>query len=256
MSEPQILYGVATGSFSAALFNPYDRALFLSNVHNRPFLNRSNFVSPFQGASKAALQKIVSQGLCFPIEDFTRSKMGHGTSENIASGFFVGSCTALLCNPLSAVTFNAWSAAPGTSMGAIAMNMWNRGGIVPFTRGIRITIARDSIWGAIFTGVRHHAVFKRKNMKESHASFLSNVFAAGLATVISSPLNYVRNIQNGSCGDVPSLKIICTSLSHEMPSNKRERLLFVAQRMNIGWATLRVSIGVAASAQIYYSLSK
>ena len=41
--------GFCSGVVNAGLFNPYDRALYLSVKHKRPFLSGSNFQRPFQG---------------------------------------------------------------------------------------------------------------------------------------------------------------------------------------------------------------
>jgi hypothetical protein len=40
--------GLLGGISQAGLFNPWDRALYLSVKHNRPFLSGLNFINPYQ----------------------------------------------------------------------------------------------------------------------------------------------------------------------------------------------------------------
>ena len=60
-----LLGGLVSGTASAVLFNPWDRALYLSVVHKRRFLSLSNWKQPFQGFHQAAVQRVLSGGLYF-----------------------------------------------------------------------------------------------------------------------------------------------------------------------------------------------
>ena len=55
--------GLASGLACAALFNPWDRALFLSVIESRAFLSPSNFRQPFQGLGQTLVHRTVSNGL-------------------------------------------------------------------------------------------------------------------------------------------------------------------------------------------------
>ena len=49
--------GLIAGIANSGFFNPWDRALYLSVKHNRPFLSMQNFKSPYQGFSQALVQR-------------------------------------------------------------------------------------------------------------------------------------------------------------------------------------------------------
>jgi hypothetical protein len=48
--------GLIGGITQAGMFNPWDRALYLSVKHSRPFLSLSNFSRPYQGFWQAIVQ--------------------------------------------------------------------------------------------------------------------------------------------------------------------------------------------------------
>lgn len=51
--------GIMSGFLQAGLFNPWDRALYLSVKNNRPFVDGRNFLNPFAGV----MQTITQRGL-------------------------------------------------------------------------------------------------------------------------------------------------------------------------------------------------
>jgi hypothetical protein len=55
--------GLIAGVAQAGLFNPYDRALYLSVKHKRPFLSSLNFQSPYQGFLQSVGGRALSGGL-------------------------------------------------------------------------------------------------------------------------------------------------------------------------------------------------
>ena len=61
--------GLISGLIQAAVFNPWDRALYLSVKENRNFLNSYNFHDPFAGVLQTITQRTISNGLYFPLED-------------------------------------------------------------------------------------------------------------------------------------------------------------------------------------------
>jgi hypothetical protein len=54
------------------VFNPYDRALFLSMRDHRRFLSWDNFRTPYQGLMQSIAIRAISGGLWFPLEHFFR----------------------------------------------------------------------------------------------------------------------------------------------------------------------------------------
>lgn len=61
--------GLTSGLAQAYVFNPWDRALYLSVKYSRPFLNSQNFVNPMAGVTQTVAQRAISAGLYFPLEE-------------------------------------------------------------------------------------------------------------------------------------------------------------------------------------------
>jgi len=64
--------GFASGLVQAGLFNPWDRALYLSVKFERKFLHPLNFVEPWKGVLQTLIQRAISAGFYFPLEDIFR----------------------------------------------------------------------------------------------------------------------------------------------------------------------------------------
>ena len=115
-----ILCGLGGGFLQAGLFNPWDRALYLSIKEHRPFLSRSNFTTPFAGVSQTIVQRAVSAGLYFPLEDIYATRLrdsnfgvfkdvesGGGVNDKkggwvaLTAGLLAGMTNGLIMNPLA-----------------------------------------------------------------------------------------------------------------------------------------------------------
>ena len=108
--------GIISGLIQAAVFNPWDRALYLSVMHHRDFLHRENFSKPFAGVMQTITQRAISSGLYFPLEEiFTEAitdwnskradndTRGAQRTINFVAGLLAGSTNGLLLNPFSSV---------------------------------------------------------------------------------------------------------------------------------------------------------
>mmetsp|Transcript_20122 Transcript_20122/g.33226 ORF Transcript_20122/g.33226 Transcript_20122/m.33226 type:complete len:287 (-) Transcript_20122:2045-2905(-) len=259
--------GVAAGAMQAGIFNPWDRALFLSHINHRPFLSRENFVRPYEGFHQSVFHRVVTGGMYFPVEDLVRTKLPKKHGE-IAHNFFVGtiagSVIAILTNPLAAIKYQSWGSEHKGMMVRTALHMLEHGGLRVFLRAIDTTILRDMLWGGAFAMLRHE--FPRHFFNEDTeidlnqpgvVSFVSNMVAAGFATVLSAPLNYARNLQYGKNvkRKTTSKWKIFTKLWHDSRQHaidtKTSRTGFVARRLAIGFGTLRVALGLGFSSQVY-----
>ena len=67
--------GILSGLLQAAIFNPWDRALYLSVKHDRKFLHWLNFKNPFAGLMQTITQRALSSGLYFPLEDIFKDRL-------------------------------------------------------------------------------------------------------------------------------------------------------------------------------------
>ena len=106
--EPGLLCGLGTGMATTVLFNPYDRALFLSVRDHRRFLSLKNFTSPFQGMMQSIGIRAISGGMWFPLEHYFRQTMGGGQLGFLA-GSAAGLCSSAVLNPLTAIKYQTWS---------------------------------------------------------------------------------------------------------------------------------------------------
>ena len=68
-----LISGFSSGLIVALALNPWDKALYLSVIHHRSFLDLRNFHEPFQGVRQSLFQRAVSHGLYFPLEHFAHS---------------------------------------------------------------------------------------------------------------------------------------------------------------------------------------
>jgi len=257
--------GLVAGTTTAFIFSPVDRALFLAHVKQRPFICKENFRRPFQGVNQVVLQRVISCGMCFPVEDAVRRTVPGekgSLSHNFVAGTVSGSIIAMAVNPLASITYQQWGHHEKSSMLQVAKQMMKREGVSAFNRAIQTTLMRDLVWGGTFSCLRHELpkhLASKSNVNETTGvqqmgwiSFWSNVFAAGVATAISSPLNYARSLHFAHDKRLGPLRtsMIMKELLVEAKSEEKP-VQFIANRLTIGWGSLRVSIGIALSSQVY-----
>ena len=68
-----LISGFSSGLIVAFALNPWDKALYLSVINQRSFLDFKNFHQPFQGVTQSLFQRAVSHGLYFPLEHFAHT---------------------------------------------------------------------------------------------------------------------------------------------------------------------------------------
>jgi len=114
-----LLYcGLLSGILQAGIFNFWDRALFLSLKENRVFLHKANFSKPFAGMVQSLIQRTLSGGLFFPLEDIYRQQIIYLTDsdsncnsngkelthvQSFLSGLLAGGTLGIILNPASAI---------------------------------------------------------------------------------------------------------------------------------------------------------
>jgi hypothetical protein len=135
--------------------------------------------------------------------------------------------------------------------------MFKAGGIKPFFVGTTATISRDAMFGAIFAGLRHMYLADRSVEATSQSqAFVINMMSALVATALSSPLNYVRNIHYStpiSSQKYDSFGFILRNLHTQIKNEPTllRRIILLQERLQIGWGTARVSCGMAFGAHVY-----
>ena len=302
--------GVLSGMLVTGLLNPWDRALYLSVTHRRAFLHRENFIRPYQGLSQTLVQRSLSTGLYFPLEDLFMSVF----QSPVMAGQVAGLANGLLLNPLACVKYQIWGhCEPNRAFMQQARSMMRNGGAAVFFRGAPATCLRDSVFGATFSGLRRgrgardsgqeggRSAGERENAKESAGvdrndaadldsanhfkksvagptnagtdvvslavravmpapgsagnNFVVNMAAAAAGTVLSSPFNYLRNIQfaRSAKKEAQTMPVIMQSLRDEVAAARGAfaKASIIQGRLRIGWGTLRVASGMAIGAHFY-----
>ena len=243
--------GLTTGLIQAAVFNPYDRAMYLSIQLNRPFLSSANWAlrESFVGVLPSVLQRAVSSGLYFPLEQVARIRLrsafdNHGKVDALA-GVISGAATGFITAPINAAKFDQWRQASSKSAADSARSVYREGGIRGLMRAAPVTVVRDVSFGITFSYLRHR----------NDSGLIENITAALIATVISSPFNYVRLRQYAAFGVLqqPTALTILKDVARDirlMPT-LTDRLRCTFRVFNIGWGALRVGLGMGISSQIF-----
>lgn len=248
--------GLIAGVLSAGMFNPIDRALYLSVKERRPFLKMDNFRRPYQGFLQTVGGRTLQGGFFFPLEHMSKGVMPNSISPSIAS-FAAGSCAgavnAVVLNPLSAIKYRTWGRDDAVSRGLVseARDMFRRGGLRPFCNGMLPTVLRDVIFGGTYTLLRT----RTNEFLPPEMHWVGNMGAAGVATIISGPLNLARNMQYAAKPSEvgQSITEVLIVLRNEIVAEKGtlNKISHVQQRLRIGWGTARVAVGMAFGNHVY-----
>lgn len=258
--------GLASGIFCSGLFNPWDRALYLSVKNNKPFLSAENFSKPYQGVSQALVQRSFIGGIYFVMQGelkeylypYLRNNLKVGeTTAQFCVGTAAGSVSGVLTNPISAMKYHTWNHEHHSFLRS-AKEMWSKGGVKPFTNGAGATMARDMVFGSTYEVLRNIIKNNPKlTDKNNHAlESVANTTAAGVATVASGPLNYVRSVQYATPPNIkpPRITQALTSVWQEAKQNHPkplDKLRFIQQQFRIGWGTIRVAAGMAVGQKVF-----
>jgi len=272
----KLLYaGFLSGVLQAGIFNPWDRALYLSVAKSRPFLNAKNFKSPWTGVFQTLFQRGISSGLYFPLEEMFSRSLSLTFVDNPSyrpyvvtmAGIMAGAVNGLLLNPISSVKYHYWGTPElkNANFRSIAIDMLKRGGIRTFFVGSAATISRDVVFGGCFAFFRHNLIpvyaYNSYDLSKypQSKSFCIDLAAGFIATTMSSPFNYVRNIQYSVQPDVKadSTMKVLEDLWKDAAAKETTslRLSHLQSRLRLGWGTARVGCGMALAAQ-FYSLIK
>jgi Mitochondrial carrier protein len=229
--------GLTAGVIQAGLFNPMDRALYLSIKNEVPFLTWANFQHPYQGFLQSLGHRAISGGLYFPLEHFfmnllsgtqqfhlvdnntrTRNNRDRSCSSNTSNsnnsqrlrkdhpassfhhfvaGMAAGTVNALITNPIAAVKYKTWSREVKRGIGTEILHMLHQGGIRPFFNGLIPTVLRDVVFGGCYTFLRLE-IHYRLELKDDEYQWMANMVAAAVGTIVSGPFNLARNVQYGT----------------------------------------------------------
>lgn len=186
-------------------------------------------------------------------------------------GLSAGAINGSLLNQLATVKHQSWGK-EGAKFLETAFLMYRRGGIRPFFKGNLATTQRDTIFGVVYETGRHSLkqyVLNRQD--QSPLALPINIAcdctAAAFGTIMSSPLNYVRNMKYASSASckAPSTRKILVSLWKQALRHHKEGLAkgdpplkalcrgfgYLQDRLRIGWGTARVAVGMALGQTLF-----
>jgi hypothetical protein len=239
--------GLLAGAAQAGVFNPWDRALYLSVKNQSRFLSYENFERPYQGFLQSIGGRALSAGLYFPLEQTFMQLVpkGEGVQHvaiyNFVAGTAAGAANALILNPLSAIKYKTWGREVNQGMFFEAAGMLRKGGVRPFFNGMAPTVLRDVVFGGFYTFLRLEAQ-PAFGLAPEH-QWMANVGAAAVATVASGPFNLARNVQYATHSEqrAPTIAQVLANLVQEIEEKQtwHRKWHYLQERLRIGtyWPT-------------------
>jgi hypothetical protein len=223
---------IAVGIVHAIIFNPVDKAIYSSVINNNKLFTVKNWQKPFCGCLNNINSRVISGGIYFYLLDHTK------TMNLYQSAFTVSLTTSIILNPLNMIKYNSYID-NSSAYSAIIKNYKKYG--IKFTKiGIESLIVRDFIFNVIYL-----------NYKKDNNNLVHNCGIICLASVISSPFHYIRNMKYYNND---SYYNICKNLIIDMKKTK-QKFNFIIKQFAIGYGTVRTILGVYTG-QIMYSTLK
>lgn len=169
-----VISGVSTGIISAILFNPLDKAIYISTTKNISIFNRNAWHNMYSGVSYTIMTKLITSGLYFAYIDYY-SKQYNSNAE-------IALITTICCsitNPIQLVKFNSWY--NGILIKTSANNIIKNYGYKGFGIGIAPLLLRDFIFNYIYL------TFKKKD------DHINNILTISGTLIVVSPINVIKN---------------------------------------------------------------
>lgn len=217
------------------------------------------------------MYRTVSGGMYFFLQGVLSE---HLSSSPFQVGLVAGALNGVLLNPLSAIKYHAWTLGSGFMQSALHAS--REGGLQSLFRGSVMTVSRDAVFGVCYEVCRvrlrreakKHMKKKQEkkeakkeegvesswyDMGEVEFNIVADGLGAAIATVASSPMNYVRSMQYAHMTDGEprrawqQMKRLWTNAR----VSQQGTLTYLQQRLRIGWGTLRVAVGMATGQLVF-----
>lgn len=198
-----------------------------------------------------------------------------GVTKSLGVGLFAGTLSGFLLNGFSLVKYQMW--ARGEVSGArsppgvmtFAWQMFREGGSKMFVRGLRTTVIRDAVFGITYEVLRY-TPRHQKEQESFGEKILRDTVAGSVGSAVSSPINYVRGLEyaapvsSSPAGRLFLVRQLVTesrgAVTPEAYGSVAHRALcrwrFLNERLNIGWGSLRVGVGMAVGQLAFRQISK
>lgn len=245
-------YGIGIGLANTAIFNPVDRALYLSMINKTSLFTKQNWAHPYSGIKEATIGRIWSYGMYFPIIDFYKCKLDSVKNDHIRLLFassLTGSTLAIITNPITVTKIQNWNNAHTTGnqtgLFKLGKQLYSNYGLNKFARGLHYTIIRENVFS-----ITYMMLNDRYNKEKS---LNTKILFGFVSTALAAPINYCRNIVfSGSLSD-PSIEFssIVKNLIIDLKNHPNKMSHICFDKFMIGWGTLRVAFGMAFSEFVY-----
>ena len=186
MNNVDVISGISTGMMSAILFNPIDKAIYVSTTKNISIFNKNAWHNMYKGSSYTIITRLITSGLYFTYIDYYSKKTN--------SNFEIALVTTLCCsitNPLQLVKFNSWY--NNISTKSSASMILKTYGYKGFAIGISALLVRDFMFNYIYLSFKE---------KDNH---LNNILTICGGLVVVSPINVIKNKKYASNESIKSI---------------------------------------------------
>lgn len=220
MNNIEFTSGLGAGFISAIIFNPIDKAIYLSTTKDLKITNSNVWKGLYKGSSLSILTRIITSGLYFSYIDYYSSILNSNLQ---VATITAGSC--LITNPLQIIKFKSWYS--DSSITDTYLNIKNKFGYKGFMIGGSSLFMRDLVFNYIYLSLKK---------KDEH---LNNIGGVCLALVAVAPLNLIKNKKYGNN---ESFRTIVKN--------------FKFSQLGISYSVIRMGLGFYTSQYLYDSIKK
>ncbi|AYV75134.1 MAG: hypothetical protein Terrestrivirus1_8 [Terrestrivirus sp.] len=238
----KFISGLGAGVINTVLFNPVDKAIYLMIRDNKSLFDSSVWKNPYRGVSQAFYGRVMGYGIYFTLFDVYRENFNMSV---LASSIGTGCTTAVLTSPINVIKMFNWNQDTNNKkLRILGMEMYKKYGYSVFFKGLECTMLRDSLFSSIFYGLSTK-YNEEKNM-------VKDICFGTIGTIVASPINYARNEKYFNFDKKITVIDVTKELFTDIKNGNIKNLIF--HKLNIGWGTLRVGVGMALSKQIYETI--
>ena len=178
MNHNEVISGLTTGIITAILFNPIDKAIYVSTTKNISIFNKDVWSKCFKGTINTTLTRLITSGLYFTFLD----KLSANYSP-IQTALITSFACNLLTNPIQLVKYHSWF--NNISLNDSLKIIYRSYGIRGFGIGFASIFLRDVCFNYSYLSLRK---------KDDH---IHNLSIITLSLIGVSPLNLIKNKKYG-----------------------------------------------------------
>ena len=178
MNQNEVISGLTTGVITAILFNPIDKAIYVSTTKNLSIFNKEVWSKCFKGTINTILTRLITSGLYFTFLDKLSANYSPFHTALITSF----ACN-LLTNPIQLVKYHSWF--NNISLNDSSKFIYRSYGIRGFGIGFASIFLRDVCFNYSYLSLKK---------KDDH---LHNLSIITLSLIGVSPLNLIKNKKYG-----------------------------------------------------------